>query len=431
MTALNDEINQTCRWLCQQQQEDGGWGEQGGRYTNDFNTAEAILGLIESGDANFGPGSEPVSDGVEFLLGRQCAEGTDRGCWYREIMAGAGKQERIPDTCRTAVALEALIRSGLPPSHEGVGSAINWLMRVRNNDAGWAFGVGGPTALIPTIRAVAALVEAKVAGWSDDTGVISASTEYLTAQQAPNGAFGSESNLRPAHTVSSVLLLQKIRLRGLPTVADVEGRGLVWLRQHPDPSLRPGEEAFELDPARRRARYYYVHATDALVARAFANSAQKEDLELQLFRDSLTKLKDRMDGEGGFFGYRTYSWASAQALSAMRQTANAGLNAFPVRQPEAKEIAITAYPTRDATLYRRPWTPRMVLGLLVMCALCISLPTILAGLLAGPILAVITLIVSIVILAFVLAILGVLSGGQFTRVIDAVAGRIPGVGPRS
>ena len=88
--ADDPALRQSCQWLLERQQEDGGWGEhhtscRTGRYvphteSQVVQTAWALIALLEAGDSNW----NAISRGVGFLLDKQDRNGN----WPKQDPAG-------------------------------------------------------------------------------------------------------------------------------------------------------------------------------------------------------------------------------------------------------------------------------------------------------------------------------------------------------
>lgn len=188
---------------------------------------------------------------------------------------------------------------------------------------------------------------------------------------------------------------------------------MAWIRRNPDSALRPVEEDASLDPSRPEATYEFVHALDALTLRVLAGSTQSSDTGLALFHDALTSLKDRMDADGGFFGFRTFSWSTSQVLSSLHEAHGRSMTEFPRRQPE---VTVSG---SNALL-------QQVLAIVVI-AVVIAGPALLAALIGGVALAIPFAIFLIVFMAFALVVIGRLTGRGFTDLATTAIGRL---GPR-
>jgi squalene cyclase len=145
MTEFTDTIARSGAWLLRQQSSNGGWGEQRGRYTNVMNTAEAIVGLLDADNPQARPGAQSIQKAVAYLLARQSNDSESDGCWLRAVTSEGptpAEVAQVPDVCRTAIVLEAIIRAGVGIDKKPVTRGITWLLKIANQDHGWGFGVG-------------------------------------------------------------------------------------------------------------------------------------------------------------------------------------------------------------------------------------------------------------------------------------------------
>ena len=420
MTDFSEAINRSTSWLLAQQQENGGWGEQGGRYSNAMNTAEAIIGLIQADVQAARYESTAIQNAVAYLLRHQASEGADAGAWPREIHEGPDVDAvHVPDVCRTAVCLQAIIMAGQRPDSAEAARATAWLLEVRNNDGGWGFGPSPPSTVLPTCRVLMALIEATRAGWLDESQCVREGIAYLTARQDTEGAF-ADGRLAAAHTVLSIMVLQRLRRAPDGAVTEDEARGMQWIRTHPDEVLQKVEEKVALDYDRPEVNYEFVHAVDALTLRVLADSSNPVDTTLDLWRDAANSLKDRMDHRGAFFGFRTYSWSTAQGMSGLKAAQDQGITAFPQRRPEPIEAAEP-----------RPDRAADSLGFRVLAIAAVSVfiigPLLVAARIGGPGLVIVLALFEIAVMAFALVVTGQLTGADYADVAkQALAGLSPG-----
>lgn len=420
MTELASRIQTSTGWLVALQRANGGWGEQRGRYTNSINTAEAIISLLDTDADHLGPGSRPIQRGVDYLLGQQCAEGEHRGCWFRNVVSdGPAESAPVPDVGRTAIVVEALFRTGRGADDPAVAAALAWLVRVRNDDGGWSYGERGASILFPTCRVVSALLGAVCSGWEDGDGVLGKGLGFVLASRRADGSFGGADRLQAANTLEVVLLLQKARRQETAVPENLERRAIDWMLEHPDHVLRPVEEEVVLDPAQDAASYEFVHALDLMTLRVLASSTNDGDRLTQLYRDAQIKVKDRLDDDGGVFGFRTFSWSTAQALSGLVEARSQGMTAFPRREPEAPAAAGAAG-GGDTLLLRVALALALVVfpGALLIAAFAVG------GLGLGLAFAVLT----IAILGAFLVLAGLLTGESWAQIAKTALGQLSGGG---
>lgn len=327
---LAEITRSAARWLLQQQDEVGGWGEQKGKPPNVLNTAESVISLLEADAVE--AGSAPIQKAVAFLVKHQ----QQSGAWCREVAVEAGEILRGPDVLRTSVAIQALIKAGRGTDDKAVKDAIAWLLSFQHADGWWDFSEPLGAAALPTCAALNALMDARHAGATGCDEAVEHGLGFLDAKLAnADGSFSGEGRLQCAHTAHAVLTLQKARHLGLPTRADVEVAGLNWLLRHPDAALRLVEEVVVLSHADARLNYHFLHMTDTMLVAALGESPDQSHRDSRSYVEALRKITDRADedGGGGFFGHRVFSWSTARTISALWR-AKERRSEVPNRTPE-------------------------------------------------------------------------------------------------
>lgn len=322
-------------WLFHHQSFDGGWGDQPGRTSNTLNTAEVLIGLMESGQIQ--AGDERLKKGLSFLHNHQHSKGENAGAWQRQIRSADNSVREVPDLVRTCCCIEALVKAG--GEIEQTRTAVNWLLGQRANDGGWGFRRGGQSELSATCAVLCALLEASGANISKEPkieNVIKEGLEFVIRRywKEGNGSFGNGDALQAIHTMLAVKVLQVARLKGYPSYSKNEEAAIAWLLDHPDVSLRSVEETIELESPDKGANYGFLHVGPLLLVKVLSNSQSNDNKNSRLYYDALFSLSDMRDVEGGFFGQKVFSWSTAKTLSAL-----GGINAeqLPSRIPQSAE----------------------------------------------------------------------------------------------
>ncbi len=329
---LGEVISRSGDWLLNiQDKASGGWKDILGKTPSTLNTAEAIIALLDG--AHVVPGDVRVQKGVKFLLDHQSTEGSDKGSWPKEVWTDHGAY-RIADMVRTSFAIQALIKAGQGVNTGPVESAVNWLLSIKNEDSGWGYCKGSPSYLMPTCFAMMALLAACRAGMNQCEDPITSGLQLLVQRYStPEGCFDVPGPLRAVHTIYTVLVLQEARRAALSVFTQKETEAIRWLLRNPDDATKMVEEIITIDPATERGNYGFTFMTDSLLIRVLIGSKEKEHRESGLARDAMLSLKDKMDVDGGFYGYRVFSWSTAKVISALC-VAKSEYKDFPRRRPE-------------------------------------------------------------------------------------------------
>lgn len=329
MAELKDVAERSGKWLLQHQDGiTGGWAEMQGRLVSPLNTAEVLLALLDGQVVV--PGDQRVQRAVKFLVSKQCTEGPHQGAWMRDVPGSPG----VPDLIRTSFAVEALIKAGRGIEDEVVKNAVAWILTTRNEDKGWGYRHSLPSSLTATCSALMALLEACRAGLETLRLEISAGLGLLISKFRNNdGSFGEPGDLRAVHTIYATLVLQAARGCQLNPYSKEEMQAIAWLREHPDDAQRLVEERILVDPGDGRGNYGFLFMTDSLLIRVLVGSEDQKYRSSKLARDAMLSLSAKMDPDGGFYGNRVFSWATAKALSAL-SVARTEFSDFPRRRPE-------------------------------------------------------------------------------------------------
>jgi prenyltransferase beta subunit len=325
---LPETTRRAAGWLLRQQDHSGGWGEQAGKPPNVLNTAETVISLLEV-DA-IEPGAGQIQKAVAFLVSHQ--QGSGALC--REVQGDRDEILRAPDVLRTALTIQALIKSGTSIENQSVKTAIDWLMSVQHKDGGWNFSKPDRSELLPTCASLGALMDASSAGATQCDACIDRGIAFLTTNLANNdGSFGDEGRLQGVHTTHAVMALQKARTLGRPSRTDLESAGLQWLLEHQNQALKLVEEKILLSDTEDRLNYHFLHMADTMVVTALATSLDDHHWNSNLYIDALRTISDRTDPSGGFFGHRVFSWSTARTVSALWR-AKDHRQEIPARPPE-------------------------------------------------------------------------------------------------
>lgn len=334
MERIDDAIQLSVDWIIQEQDpRTGGWSDRVGHPPNSLNTAEALIALSISGEPleKVGPA---VNRGVAFLIDQQEREGAECGCWCRS--AGRGESPKVPDIVRTSIAIEALFKTG-HGEEQAAADAVEWLRAQRNSEAGWPFRSGLDSELAPTCFALLALIDAYELAGSEELKVeIDSALSYLdsTYRNPDDGSYGRHPPLVAAHTILVTTALQSAAAGGLIQDRSKERRALHWLLKHPNDARRVVEEDFLIDPSDSGdASYSFVYTTDSLLLRVLFAAEDPDVSRSTLARDALMSLSDKLNPDGGAFGYRKTPWATARAVTAL-VSASSGYSTFPTREPE-------------------------------------------------------------------------------------------------
>ncbi|MFJ4512872.1 prenyltransferase/squalene oxidase repeat-containing protein [Streptomyces sp. NPDC088816] len=101
-------------------------------------------------------GVRPAAEGVDWLAGQQCADGSFAA--FRAEPGKACDAKVMVDTNSTGAAVQALAALG---GHDtATGKAVSWLKSVQNKDGGWGYMPGGPSDANSTSVVIGALAAA-------------------------------------------------------------------------------------------------------------------------------------------------------------------------------------------------------------------------------------------------------------------------------
>jgi hypothetical protein len=336
LRSLDDDL---VKWLLDNQESDGGWGEHKGGSPSTFNTAEAVLALsVVAPVGEVGTVRKAINDAADFL--RKDRENNrlvppDDGAWCRGH--DRGKQHKVTDILRTAMIVGALSSAG--GNEKVIESAIDWLVKRQGNsedDHGWGYQRKSKSEILPTCFVLLALISMSArASKNPWRQVIESGLRHLTEKMRnEDGSFGS-GRFIGAHTAYSCLILQAARTHEFSTVAKFETQAIEWLLDHPDDAVRPIEEKIAIDPT-GAANYQFMFTMEALLLRVLASSEDVNDRRTHLWLDIQRSMNDAFDrNTGGFYGRRVFSWSTANGLYAIRCSED-NLGEIPEREPEAE-----------------------------------------------------------------------------------------------
>lgn len=321
-------IEDASDWLLANKNADGGWGERKGSSSSPLNTAEAVLALVQ------GPKTAIVQralkGGVDFILTHQMEEGGCTGAWCR--MAGTVP---IPDIVRTCFCSQALIRNGMGYDDPALRGALDWLSKLQRPDGGWSFSPTGKSALMPSILVLLTFLDLYAAGDLRYREPIEKGLEFVKQPERhfDDGSFSDNAPLTPAHTIYGALLFQSVGPCGLdPDAKKIEAKAVRWLIKHLRDAGKILEETYPIDSITegRTGDYSFRYMTDALLLQVFSNSIDAQFRTGRHVEATLRSLGRRISPEGGFYGNRTTSWATARAIVGLAST---GLAKFPEPTP--------------------------------------------------------------------------------------------------
>lgn len=329
MREIRESMRRSAEWLLAHQDESGGWADRRGSEPSTLNTAEAIIGLMET-DAPLVPGRPAaIRDAVAYLEECRLKEGPHRGAWAR----GTVSPSAVPDVVRTAFALRALLLALSSTEGSVVKDAIEWLKGCRHDDGGWGFRPDSQSALAPTCFVTWALLEACSAGCDDCRSAVEAALDLIVERWAQaDGSYGGDERLRAAHTILVAAVLQAARNRNFGRHFLAEVRALDWLLEHPSQAMKLVEEDFLIDPSGGKG-YSFFFMNDALLGQVLSDSREPRHRASALLTQALLGLHDKIDEDGGVYGSHKYSWSVAKALSGLGAAARQQRE-FPQRAPE-------------------------------------------------------------------------------------------------
>ncbi len=337
-----------------QQSKDGGWAVQTGRPSSTLNTAEAVIALIDSKIYDYRDAQ--IQNAVRFLTKHQITSGEDQGAWPRE----SDLTTKLPDVVRTAFAVEALLKAGNNVNNGPVKLGIHWLLKIQNkstNDRGWSFRHNIANCdVLPTCLALLALIQAK--RWVGHNSAleieirssIENGLETLVEKLREDGdngkspCFGFREQLKPAHTLYAVLVLQAVRRNmGNDDFTDIEHKALEWLSEQSEHALRPIQEHIFIDPDPKQPQgdYDFQHMTDSLLFRVLHDSNHPRlNKDGSLAKEALISLGKRWDhNKGGFCGNWLFSWSTAKSICAL-SVCDSGMP-FPPSPAPLFQLALT------------------------------------------------------------------------------------------
>lgn len=336
MEELREAVRRSSEWLlARQDPETGGWSDLQGKQPSTLNTAEVLIALLGAGGDVVNAGDKRIQRAVDFLLRHRVRAGAEQGAWPREKLDEAGNRMTFPDIVRTSFAVQALIRTGKSVDSDPVRDAIHWIRSIRTDDGGWGYRRGAGAELTPTCFALMALLEAYRAGLEAAREVSEGGLDFLVrTSHNEDGSFGVGGRLTAAHTIYAILVLQLARQVGIGSYLRQEKQAIDWLLEHPDDAKKLVEENFPISDM-KRGDYGFLYMTDALLLKVLSASGSDDHRQTSLATEALNCLKDKMHPDGGFYGYRVFSWSTAKSMSAL-SAAHYDYPQFPKRKPEQR-----------------------------------------------------------------------------------------------
>jgi hypothetical protein len=328
------------KWLLENQDLSGGWGEHKGGTLSTFNTAEAVMALSVAAPVDsVAEVQQAIRKAVKFLLKERDNKPLvppDAAAWFRTAKQH-GDEHRAADIVRTALIVGAFSNAG--EDRTVIASAVDWLLKRQNNldnDSGWGYQRGSPSKTLPTCFTLLALIAATPA--NDKSGAresIERGMKHLTEKcRKRDGSFGT-GLLTACHTIYCCLVMQAARNRGFSTIAEAENQAIDWLLRNQDDALSPIEEVIEIDPD-GVTNYPFMFTMEALLLRVLANSQDEDNRRTRLWLDIQRSMQGAFDeNTGGLYGRRVFSWSTANGLYAIKASEDK-LAAIPGRQPEVK-----------------------------------------------------------------------------------------------
>lgn len=365
--SIQECISTSSDWLIEiQSASDGGWGQIKGDSSNSLNTAEAILGLLESEEKE--PGEKAIQNGIGFLLSNQAkipgqADLLSYSYWSRDLTKGH-KNIVIPDVVRTALALRSLIRAGLPLSSLPIAGGLHWILSIQNSDGGWGYSHQEKSRLFPTCMVIKTLlrivpVDQRESGSysrADQEKCLRDGLGFIRAKRNDDGSFGDTSSLLVPHTIHVIDLIHiagSSNWDGFPKrYHDLLKPAIGWIEDNRKDVLRWSTESVLINHQQYGSvEYIFSHINPSLYLRfvfpRFLELSEGKgfDDKTALAYDALEVTLDNIDpspSAKGFCARRPVSWATAQTVAALSQ-AMKKYQEFPERKNPSMRLGEQQY----------------------------------------------------------------------------------------
>lgn len=336
-STIQECISKSSQWLLKiQNKDDGGWGQYKGSNSNCLNTAEAMIALIETQSQQ--ASANPIQKGKQYLINQQIKQHEDQknyGAWSKIILVDHARNLHIPDTIRTSLAILALQYAGVSADDDSIRNAIQWLLRVKNDDGGWGYKPAQDSLLFPTCMILKALLNT----CSDDNSnlcsnfnlqkIIVKGLRYIEDNYYHNqdGSFGVQDGLKLSHTLHVIDVLkiaenQNFRFRQ----TDLPGKSIQWVRENKNSILNWSSELIIIgEDAGSPYNYIFSHINPAMYLRIIFKDLQKTkgfNTEVDVAYDALGVISNDLDPTDlayGFCGKRAVSWATSHTILGLQE----------------------------------------------------------------------------------------------------------------
>jgi hypothetical protein len=352
---LRECIGTSANWLAEiQSTADGGWGQTKGDSSNSLNTAEAILGLLESEGRE--PGDKTIQDGVHYLINNQMISSGDLyspglGYWSRDLTKDH-INIALPDVVRTALAVRAIARAGKPVTDRAVVAGLQWLLSIQNADGGWGYSEREESRLFPTCMVMKTLLRLLPIGQevlalypqSQQEKCLRDGLGYIRTKKNEDGSFGDSPMLLVPHTIHVIDLIHGSEASGwdsFPKIYhDLLKPAVRWVEDNRRDVLRWSTETVLLDGKKvGPIEYVFSHINPSLYLRYVfpivleITGGNRFDPQTALAHEALQVTLDNLEpspGARGFCAKRPVSWATAQTIAALAR-ATKSYSDFPER----------------------------------------------------------------------------------------------------